>query len=161
MRDTCEDDQFVAKHTAYLGSDPIGFNAFLPVSLGWIENDHGWERIMLSNACGNTAHTFMSDTYTFFIAPALGCFTAISLVVVAYLIWLEIADRRRKRRMEEKLEQMDLSRRYRKPGRYLAGQKPRVIIMQPSHSGRLNLGQHFQKPDRSSGWNFSANNNQN
>ena len=96
------------------------------------------------------------NTYTFVIAPVLGCFTAISLVVIGYLTFLEFADRRRKRRMEEKLGQLELSRRYRKPSHYLSSRKPTVLLS--TSSARLNLGHTFQNTDRFSGWNFSSNN---
>jgi hypothetical protein len=96
------------------------------------------------------------NTYTFVIAPVLGCFTVISLVVIGYLTSLEFADRRRKRRMEEKLGQLESSRRYRKPSHYLSTQKSPVHLT--TSTARLNLGQAFQNTDRFSGWNFTSNN---
>jgi len=95
------------------------------------------------------------NTFTLLIAPILGCFTAISLVAVAYLTSLEISDRRRKRRLAAQLEHLEQSRRYRRPSRYLSSSKPASLL--PTSSPRLNLGQAFQKSDRYDGWNFSAN----
>jgi hypothetical protein len=100
-----------------------------------------------------------NNVYTFFVAPALGCIAAISLVVVAYLASLEIKDRRRKRRMLQQLERIQLSRRCRRTSRYLSS--PKATLIAPPASSRLNLGHEFQKHDRTSGWNSTPPNNLN
>ena len=98
----------------------------------------------------------IDNVYNFLIAPALGCVTAMSLMVVAYLVSLEIKDRRRKRRLEMQLQQMELNQRYQRPSHYLASPKPTLVL--PHTNTRLNLGQSFPKVDRTSGWNSTPNN---
>ena len=48
--------------------------------------------------------------YSYVVAPALGWLTVLSLLFVVYLFRLEIVERRRNRRLDEKRAQLGLSR---------------------------------------------------
>ena len=98
----------------------------------------------------------MHDTvYTFIVAPVLGWLTVASLLFVAYLGVLEIAERRKNRRLEEKRAQMLLESPYRpKNERRLAFQTTVTPKTETGHCPKFR--QAFLKVDRHTGWNRTA-----
>jgi ABC-type protease/lipase transport system fused ATPase/permease subunit len=51
----------------------------------------------------------INNVFTYFVAPVLGWLTLVSVLVVVYLAWLEIAERRHKRRLNAKRARLGLS----------------------------------------------------
>jgi hypothetical protein len=100
----------------------------------------------------------MPDTfYHFVVAPVIVWMALLSLFVIGCLIRLEIAERRKNRRMEIKRAQLNLTAPYRpKTARPLA-LKPRVLGL-ANASLCPNPGQVFPNVDRHTGWNVSAGN---
>src|SRR5262245_31910941 len=94
------------------------------------------------------------NTYTVVGAVVLGWLVLICLLTVGYLTWLEIAERRRIRRMEEKRAQLNLEAPYRPTTtRRLAFQTTESPIMSLSSCPRFR--QAFPRTGRHTGWNFN------
>ncbi len=93
--------------------------------------------------------------FTFLVAPVLGWLAVASLLIVAYLVSLEIAERRRSRRLEEKRAQMSSDSPYpsRTPRR-LAFQTTVSPTSDTTHCPKFR--QAFLKIDRQTGWNRTA-----
>jgi hypothetical protein len=94
------------------------------------------------------------NTYTVIGAVVLGWLVSICLLTVGYLTWLEIAERRRRRRMEEKRAQMSRENPYRpSTTRRLAFQTIETPITTLSSCPRFR--QAFPRTGRHTGWNFN------
>jgi hypothetical protein len=98
-----------------------------------------------------------NNFYMFLVAPLLGWLTVVSVVIIAYLATLEIKERRKNRRLEEKRAQLSLQAPYRpKAPRRLAFQT--TVRPTLDSSDCLKVRQAFLKIDRPSGWDRTATN---
>jgi hypothetical protein len=96
-----------------------------------------------------------NNILTYMVAPVLGWLTVASLVLVAYLVSLEIGERRRNRRLEQKRKEMNLRCPYRpKSPRRLAFQTTVSPSSDTTHCPKFR--QAFLKIDRPTGWNRTA-----
>lgn len=87
--------------------------------------------------------------------PVLGGLVLASLVTVGYLGWLEIAERRQRRRLAEKRAQLSHEHPYRPTAaRRLAFQTTEAPIMTASTCPKFR--QAFPKLGRQTGWNFNS-----
>jgi len=102
-----------------------------------------------------------SNIYSFVVAPILGWLALVSLLIVGYLTYLEILERRRLRRMDRKRAEMLSSHGPYRP-KTPAARRPAFhrgvspIINSPNC---LKTGQVFPRIDRHSGhtgWDFRA-----
>ena len=94
------------------------------------------------------------NTYTAIGAVILGWLVLVCLLTVGYLGWLEIVERRRERRLEERRAEMSRENPYRPTiTRRLAFQTTESPIITLSNCPRFR--QAFPKTSRHTGWNFN------
>src|SRR5215813_6465060 len=91
-----------------------GLAPHIPLEIRGNGRSTGWERIVLCLLGDITAGKGMHDNaYTVIGSVIFGWLVLLCLLVVSYLAWLEVAERRRERRREEKRAQMDRENPYR------------------------------------------------
>ena len=96
-----------------------------------------------------------NNIFNLLVAPVLGWLALASLLIVAYLVSLEIAERRKNRRLEARRAQMTSDSPYpsRTPRR-LAFQTTVSPTSDTTHCPKFR--QAFLKIDRQTGWNRTA-----